>query len=215
MIIPQLSGHPFFYDIKRNARRWQAAFQLQLSEVTDGSKPVHPTTVRLGMAGDIFCVRFECQSTSVYATHTRAGSPVWEEEAAEVFLQPPDQSNIYYEIDLNPLNTLTQLKVFNDGAPGASRRYEGDKSWNCPGIETRVWIDGTLNAKGQCRQWIAEMAIPIKNLLSSDGSMASGWRANFFRIDAGLLPFSYQAWQPTGAIDFHRMEHFVQLVFQL
>lgn len=153
---------------------------------------------------------FDARANYIRAMFTEPGSPVWEEEAVEVFLQAPGFSNKYFEIDLNPLNTITQLRISNNGAPGDKRVYEGDTQWRCAGLITRTFIDGHLNSTRQCSGWTAELAIPLISLIG--GRDYSGlWRANFFRVDASSENLAYSAWLPTGEIDFHRMEYFGQL----
>jgi len=209
--VPELSANPLGWPADINKNLWDSALLLWLGNVVDGSTPSNPTSVQIGIWNQFLFVRFNCISNTLRAKLTQPGAPVWEEEAVEVFLQPPDTSNTYYEIDLNPLNTLTQLRIYNNGEPGTKRVYKGDSSWHCSGLKTRVWIEGLMNRPGQCKSWVAELAIPFPDLTTHRPVFPAGWRANFFRVDAGGNPLSYQAWQPTGQIDFHRMEYFAQL----
>lgn len=208
--VPQLDNNPLKLPIEINNNFWNNALEISLCNVTDGKPAINATKVLLGIYNKILFIRFQCPTNYIRAMLTEPGAPVWEEEAVEVFLQPPGFSNIYFEIDLNPLNITTQLKISNNGAPGDKRVYEGDTQWRCSGLITRTFTDGHLNTPGQCSGWTAELAIPLFSLL--EGHDCSGlWRANFFRVDASSENLAYRAWLPTGEIDFHRMEYFGQL----
>ncbi|MCE1202228.1 MAG: carbohydrate-binding family 9-like protein [Bacteroidia bacterium] len=208
--IPSLEKTPFILPIEIDNSQWNMALEITLCNVVDGSPALNPTKVLLGLNNNLLLIRFQCTSKHIRTKLTEPGAAVWEEEAVEVFLQPPGFSNTYFEIDLNPLNTTTQLKICNNGAPGDKRVYEGDTHWRCSGLITRTFIDGHLNTPGQCSGWTAELAIPLFSLLG--GHDCSGlWRANFFRVDASSENLAYRAWLPTGEIDFHRMENFGQL----
>ena len=166
----------------------------------------------LGLYGMMLCIRFRCMAHTLKAQLTRPGSPVWNEEAVEVFLMPPNSTDTYFEIDLNPLNTITQLSIKNNGASGEQRVYVGDSSWRCYGLETRVAVNGQINRPGKCNDWSAELFIPLTSLTKEIHEVSGlPWKANFFRIDAGDVQYAYQAWQPTGAIDFHLLAAFGKL----
>lgn len=212
--VPVLTANPLGLPAEINKNLWDSALLLWLGNVVDGSTPSNPTSVQIGVWNQFLFIRFNCISNALNAKLTQPGSPVWEEEAVEVFLQPPETSNIYYEIDLNPLNTLTQLRIYNNGEPGAKRVYRGDDRWRCSGLKTRVLIDGKLNSRGQCKSWVAELAIPLNQLSMLRAELPTSLRANFFRVDASGDQFCYQAWQPAGEVDFHRMEHFSRLLFK-
>lgn len=205
-----MEKNPLTLPVEISNNFWNNSSEISLCNVTDGKPAINATKVLIGTYYNFLFVRFQCATKHIRAMFTEPGSPVWEEEAVEVFLQPPGFSNTYFEIDLNPLNTTTQLKIGNNGAPGDKRVYEGDTQWRCSGLITRTFIDGHLNSSGQCSCWTAELAIPLFSLLG--GNDCSGlWRANFFRVDASSENLAYHAWLPTGEIDFHRMEYFGQL----
>lgn len=199
---------PFNNPIKLLYAENQGYKSYWLSDAVSGLGPANPTKLFLAFVKDSLFVRFECKSNHIRARLCTNGDPVWDEEAVEVFLQPPGEMNNYYEIDVNPLNTCTQLKVYNNAMKGNERHYKGDISWLCHGLKTRVHINGTLNQSGLASEWIAEMLIPLHQLSSK---VYGVWRANFFRVDASSNALSYQAFNPTAEVDFHRMEYFGEL----
>jgi len=199
---------PFNNPIKLIFAENQGYKSFWLSDTVNGLDPLNPTKLFLAFVQDNLFVRFECKSDHIRANLYNNGDPVWNEETVEVFLQPPGELNLYYEIDFNPLNTLTQLKVINNAMKGSERLYKGDKSWVCRGLKTRVLVNGRLNNHGMASGWIAEMLIPLHQLSSNVYGI---WRANFFRVDASSDALSYQALNPTAEVDFHRMEFFGEI----
>lgn len=80
------------------------------------------------------------------------------------------------------------------------------KEWDFVGLLTNVHSD----APGRL---IYEVQIPACNF---DLPFRAGlqWRANFYRIDENLDGLrEYQAWQPTGAVNFHVPAAFGTMVF--
>jgi hypothetical protein len=63
--------------------------------------------------------------------------------------------------------------------------------------------------------WDAEAAVPIRELAPPCLPPKPGdeWRLNVFRIDRTKKKNEFQAWSPTGRIDFHMPWHFGKLVF--
>jgi NDP-sugar pyrophosphorylase family protein len=212
----QTSTDPFSKQIDTAGSVWaDARLIVELSDVL-GGKPYRDTKVSVIFNGEFLFIRFVCTSDFIEAKMTKPNDPVWEEEAAEVFIQPPGLSNYYFEIDVNPLNTVTDLIVVNNNRQGSERVFNNVREWDCRGLETRVHVEGEMNRDNGCRYWIAEMKIPLFEMPRGDGKegLCGEWKFNFFRIDRSGEKPQFQAWNPTGRINFHLQDKFMTVNLQ-
>lgn len=177
--------------------RLVALDSVRLCDARNGGSPRLKTALRVGLRGDVLCVRFDGRDDGVVATHTRRDAPLWEEDVFEVFLSPEDPPRHYYEFEVNPLGTLFDARVVSPDLRRETMRV--DTSWDCPAFTARV--------SRRPRQWSASLRIPLGAL--GAGPIPGRWRANFFRIDRGA-PDEFSTWSPTFADppDFHVPERF-------
>jgi hypothetical protein len=159
-------------------------------------------------------------------------APLFKEEVVEVFVDPVGDLESYFEIEVNPLNTVMDL-VLRRGRVGVKRNF----AWRCEELETAVrwhfadgsccragveslpganleWSSNEQKGLSEAVAWSAELAIPFGSLGAV--SLPSEWRANFYRIDrpGGLGSGEgreLSAWSPTGAPNFHVPEKFGML----
>jgi hypothetical protein len=181
---------------------WANCTRISLLENLSGRPPQWGTEVRLGWSGDVLHGLYLCQDPDPWATKTARGDALWEEEVVEVFLDPFGDSLSYFEIEINPLNTVTDLFI--------RRTWTGlkkDFRWNCEGLVTAC---GTL-AYG----WVAAFQIPFDSLGDCHPTRSPVWRVNFSRIDRpkGQVP-ELSAWSPTLIKSFHLPGRFGLLRFE-
>jgi hypothetical protein len=163
----------------------------------------------------------------VWATLTEHDSVIFQDNDFEVFLDPDGDNHQYYEIEINALNTVWDLRLvkpYRDGGPALNE-------WEIPGLKTAVHIDGTLNdPSDEDRGWSVELALPWTVLAEfanrpcppRDGDQ---WRINFSRVewdvevDGGRYvkvperPEHNWVWSPQGVIDMHRPERWGYVQF--
>jgi hypothetical protein len=170
---------------------WANCARISLRENLSGRPPRWGTEVRLGWSGDVLQGLYQCQDPNPWATKTTRDDALWEEEVVEVFLDPFGDSLCYFEIEINPLNTVTDLIV--------RRTWTGlkkDFRWKCQGLVTAC---GTL-AYG----WVAAFQIPFESLGDCHPARSPVWRVNFSRIDRPKeQPLELSAWSPTLVKSFH------------
>jgi hypothetical protein len=83
----------------------------------------------------------ELEEPDVRATLTKHDSVIFHDNDFEVFLKPPGEAPVYFEFEINALNTGWDLylnKPYREGG-------KADNSWDIPGLKTAVAIHGTLN----------------------------------------------------------------------
>ena len=103
-------------------------------------------------------VLFDCVDRDPWATMRARDNRLYEEEVVEVFLDPVGDLECYFEIELNPLNTVLDLVLRK--SPSGRRM---DLRWQCAGLRTAV--QRTLHG------WTAELAIPFESLLPGSAAM--------------------------------------------
>ncbi len=203
-------------------RDWALLSLQPLCLVVDGATPRHETTVRLGWStaaprgGDeVLHVRFDVVDDHVVAPFENHDDPVFEADAVEVFLEPCRcaEARQYFEIDIAPNGTVFDALITNRTQPGDRRRdITTMADWNCVGL--RCEVGPLIGQTGE--GYAVEMAIPWR-ALTVPGNEAyvvqPEWSINLFRIDRSPGGDEYQAWRPTGLVDFHRPAAFGRLTF--
>ncbi len=146
-------------------------------------------------------VLFVAEDAMPWATLTERKAPLYTEEVVEAFLDPVGDLASYFELEVNPLNTLLDL-VIRKNRSG----YVKEMAWECEGFTSRVAVrDGS---------WITELSIPFAAVTSTMPTHGTRWRANFCRIDRPPgFPRELSAWSPTYRPTFHTPERFGVIEF--
>lgn len=182
---------------------WRAIEPVELREAVTGYLPDQATRVRSAWDAREWRILFEADDTRPWATLTERDGAIWTEEAVEVFIDPVGDLESYFELEVNPLGTVTDL-VLRRTCSGWRKEF----AWNAYGLETHVRVTGT--------GWEAELSIPFAALMPDSPRVGRQWRANFLRIDrphGSNSEADLSAWSPTGARNFHRPERFGMVEF--
>jgi hypothetical protein len=183
------------------AETWRGLPVQFLRDTITAAVPKQTTSVKVAWDASVLRVLFEVTDNHGWATHTKRDAPLYEEEVVEVFLDPVGDLENYFEIEVNPLNTVLDL-VLRKNSSG----YVQDIAWQCAGLRTAV----SKNAAG----WCAELAIPFRSLVAKAPKIGARWRVNFFRIDRPPgVERELSAWSSTGRANFHTPERFGVLEF--
>ena len=168
------------------------------------------TRAKFVWAPDALYIAVECRDDDVWSTFTARDSNTWEQEVVEVFLDPDGDHLDYLELQVTPANVVFDARF-------ASYRKDLPKAraWDMPGLETGVWVDGTLNERGdQDRAWTVELRIPAREVPGALLPLAANakWRLNMFRFDAPKgAPQQAAALSPPVVPDFHALDAFADL----
>jgi alpha-galactosidase len=184
--------------------QWEAARPLRFHCDWRGKypDPERETEVRLLWTPESLYIRFRARyrTLTVFPDSDPNGrrDELWNRDVAEVFLQP-NRADCwrYFEFEVSPNGMWVDLAI----APG-------EKTDPQSGLRRRV-----LLYQDQ-REWIAELAVPMRVLAPSFDPRAV-WRVNFFRVEGAAEPRFYSAWRPTNTPDpnFHVPAAFGALVF--
>ena len=178
------------------AEIWRGVAPHEFRLAADGRPPQQGTTVRSVWNADEWRILIEVADTHVWATLTARGASLYQEEVVEVFVDPVGDLENYFEIELNPLNTVLEV-VLRKNRSG----YMKDFAWRCEGLRTAAHRTDT--------GWCAEFAIPFRSLVAEPPPPGAKWRANFCRIDRPPgVERELTAWSSPGRLNFHTPERF-------
>jgi len=183
------------------AECWAGLHVYVLRDTVKDSPALQPTAVKVAWDSTDLRVLFEMTDSHIQATQTKRDGPLWEEEVAEVFLDPVGDLESYFEIEVNLLNTVVDL-VIRKNRSGMTK----DLAWDCDGLRTAA----TRQPKG----WCAELSLPLRSIAAELPRVGTRWRVNFCRIDRPpVVERELTAWSPTGRPNFHTPERFGWLEF--
>ncbi|MBM4045176.1 MAG: hypothetical protein FJ279_08685 [Planctomycetes bacterium] len=200
---------------------WQKAEPIELVLREGTGKPKLPTTAKMLWDNEALYVAFVCTDTDIWATMTQHDDPLWEQEVVEVFIDPTGTADPYFEIQVNPLNVVVDLRLVKSLAGLGKRMF----AWNASTMKTAVKTTAPVNtwqvSDNPRGQWTVEMAIPFKDLDTlphSPPQDGDKWRVNLYRIERPALKKDeddeYSAWAPTYySPSYHTVERFGVLVF--
>jgi hypothetical protein len=172
------------------------------------------TVARLLWDDEYLYVGFECSIDGIRTKITERDGPVWEGEAAEMFICPKGADAIYYEINFNPKNVIYDSRI-------ESWKYEEQvKHWQKWAKDFNADIKSAVQIQrdddNKVTGWTVEAAVPFKDLdvAGREAPMAGDvWLFNVFRVAAladGTQELSH--WQPVKP-EFHRPHQFPRLEF--
>lgn len=190
-------------------------------------KPAYRTRAKMLWDNDYFYIAAELEEPHVWATLTEHDSVIFLDPDFEVFIDPDGDNHNYYEIEVNALGTIWDLRLvkpYRDGGPALN-------SWHVPGLKKAVSVNGTLNDPSDTdRGWTVELALPWADLAEFAGCQTppkngDQWRVNFSRVEWDIAvengayckvpntPEYNWAWSPQGVVDMHRPERWGYVQF--
>ena len=164
--------------------------------------PKYLTTMRMLWDDDNLYVSAVLEEPDVKASVSRRDDIVYHDNDFEVFLNPYGDKRLYYELEVNALGTVMDLLMEKPYSEGGTYMM----TWDFPGLEIAVKVQGTLNRSGDMDQgWSVEMKIPFDGLRrgGEDPRNHKIWRVNFSRVEWLTKPEENWVWAPTGVVDIH------------
>ncbi|MFD2555923.1 carbohydrate-binding family 9-like protein [Sphingobacterium tabacisoli] len=170
----------------------------------------------------------------IWGTLTQHDAIIYHDNDFEVFLKPSDRQSLYYEIEINALNTIMDLMMAKAYRIGG----EAIMHWDVKNLKSAVHIEGTLNNPTDVDSyWSIEMAIPFASLgtfgKAPTPRVNDFWQINFSRVqwqhviengeykrkkeNGKLLAEDNWVWSPIGVINMHYPERwgYIQFVEQI
>jgi hypothetical protein len=220
---------PITIDGRLDDAAWRAApWSEEFVDIQGSSMPPPRFATRMKMLWDdeYLYIGARLQEPHVWATLTERDEIVFYDNDFEIFIDPDGDTEQYYEIEINALNTIFDLflvKTYIDGGPALH-------DWDLKGMKHAVHIGGTLNNSSDLDAgWSIEFALPWAHLapaahMPAPPNEGDVWRINFSRVQwrhrvvdgryekVPDTPEDNWVWSPQGAINMHLPQHwgFVQ-----
>lgn len=206
-------------DTQWNAADWTDDFIDIQGE--DFLAPRYWTRAKMMWDDEYFYIACDMEEPHLWATYDQHDMIVFHENDFEVFIDPDGDNHHYFEIEINALGTVFDLRLdkpYRDGGPAVHE-------WDAVGMKKAVGLRGTLNAPETTDSgWSVELAIPW-SCLGAQPKPGDVWRVNFSRVEWTLevaegkyrkvdgLAEDNWVWSPQGAIDMHRPEMWGYVLF--
>lgn len=183
---------------------WEQAEAYALVDVVSGEAPFLSTSVsviRCDPEEDLY-IRYQGQDDEVRSIFRLHDEPIYREDVFEAFIADKNDLSAYIELEASPYD------VRFDGII----RYDDNGNRHLfMGYDIQGWETRTVFDRAQ-RSITSVWKIPYA-AFDVPPAIGVSWRVNFFRIDHSMRGEALQAWQKTGAPDFHRPECFGYLNF--
>lgn len=182
---------------------WDRYEAVALSDTVTGNATKEATEVSACWSTEYFYVRFVCQDSHIVSKYQHRDDPLYEQDVVELFMDETGTGTEYIELEVSPNNIIFDALIRNDGGKSIT---SSDIHWDLTGLRTSVEHDGKGNL-------IYEIHIPASNFKIPPQAGRS-WNVNFYRIDEDTEGNrEYQAWSPTGEVNYHIPSRFGKLEF--
>ena len=182
---------------------WEQIAGVELVETVTGQSCTDTTTVRSYWWEDMLCFQFVCLDQYAVSDFTQHDDPLYEQDVIEIFIDELGTGKRYIELEVSPNNILFDAIIYNDGDGNI---LATDLAWQAINLQTHVVQENDY--------YIYYVGISAENF-QQPLNQGKGLKVNFYRIDEkedGTREF--QAWSPTGAIQYHLPAKFGTLILQ-
>lgn len=208
---------------------WKKAPETELFMDISGEgfpKPCYSTRAKMLWDDDYLYVSATLEEPNVWANLTQRDTVIYYDPDFEIFIDPTGDAHNYYELEFNAANVIFDLCL--EMPYRAPRRNFVQFQWDCPGLQSAVRVNGTLNNNRDTdKGWDIEVAIPRKAIAQEfDNVLQAGsyLRVGFSRVqwqtelaksgrtfrkkgdDGKYLPEDNWTWPSTGMIAMHMPE---------
>lgn len=194
--------------------------------------PLYRTAARMLWTDDTLYIAAELEEPNVWAYVTQHDEVVYADPDFEVFIDPDNDAQNYFEMEVNAIGTLFDLLLTHPYRTASGTFIS--VAWDAPGVRLSTHINGTLNNDRDTDQgWSLEIAIPQRALTHNfDTCLHAGtyWRLGFSRVewqtqtdngrivrkqntDGSFVPEYNWTWPATGKINMHMPERWNYLYF--
>ena len=183
---------------------WGAMPSLVLVDNVTGEPSLEQTTVRGCWSEQFLCFQYICQDSFVRSDYTKRDEPLYEQDVIEIFIDEEGNGIHYIELEISPHNVIFDAKIINNGQ---GKVTDIDLAWDIEGLRTEIH-------RPQSEIYIYYIYIPATNF-AAPLEKGKTMKVNFYRIDEQRSgEREYQAWRPTGAINFHLAQYFGEMILE-
>ncbi len=213
-------------------KAWIDAAHLHSFQEPEGSEtPANPTEALLMWDTQNFYIGVKAYFPHIQVSRvsqTQQDSPIWEDEAVEILLDPNPQTERYYHFVVNPLGAIFDQVVNSVGSP-ILRFVPNDVQWKTQTDATQtfkadsIWnSDAKVATRINATFWSLEIAIPRHQL---EQQTQDTWHFNVHRKAQGqsINPQSpelttkreYSYWLPTYDVEHPWWPHWKEALGSL
>ena len=194
--------------------QWNNVEWTQMSLLDDVKEKFETKFKMLYSQKGIYVLAY-CEDKLISTNYVKDQDDIWESDVFEVFFHTDPSNPIYFEYEINPLNTELVLLIPNNEGNfmgWAPWHYEGDRK-----IKKAVQVHGGKAESGaKISGWNAEMFFPyalfngLKNVPPKQGTE---WTGNFYRMDYDTGKRIKWGWAPVEG-SFHEYKKFRPILFK-
>ncbi len=215
------SEHPLNIDGKLSEAGWKHARWTQNFVVYNSGETTNTkTNAKMLWDNNYLYIAIECQDHYLISNFREHDSPLWDEDVAEIFIDPDGDGMNYIEFDVNPLGAVTDVFLAKPYYKGGHSNFK----WNLKNPKVGVYVSGTLNNNHDIdTSWVCEIALPFNSIKEADSldnfppQNNDVWRINFYRYDYFIsnndTVSEMSAWNQTDKRGFHVPERFGRIIF--
>lgn len=206
------------------AAPWTADF-IDIVGSRDKPPPALRTRAKLLWDDAHLYIAAEIAEPRVAATIRQRDQQLYREQVFELFIDPGGDGRDYLELQINPLNTVCDLRMdkpYRD-------KGKANTAFNLRGLRSAVRVQGTVNDPSDMDVgWSVELAIPWAAIEAlADDTVAppregDRWRVNLARMRssekkdaAGKVRRDLWVWSAQGAVNMHLPERWGWVEFSM
>ncbi|KAJ3415659.1 hypothetical protein HDV05_004337 [Chytridiales sp. JEL 0842] len=189
-VLPKPAGASLVLDGSLTSPAWDSIpFTAPFIDMrgTSFGTPKFDTRVKMMYDSEYLYVGALMQETDVWGYYTENQSPLYKQNAFEVFFDPDNDGENYLEYEINAISTFWSLwlnKPWGLGGQGTDIILDG--------VIRKVSVQGTVNQPGDVdKSWSVELAFPWKvfaQFIKNDKqtlppTKGDTWRMNFARMN--------------------------------
>ncbi len=200
---------------------WARTAEGILTETNTGNALPLKSTVKILWDDTYLYVGFSFEDPDAWATITTEDGSLWNEEVAEVFIDPEGLGHSYYEFEVNPVNQKVDLFVLNQGQ-AKNGVYKTWIAWDFSSkLKKAVSVKGDgLNQNTSDISWSVELAFPFEDIWTAPNNPplpGDMWRMGLYRIERGAKAVTSDDWygalSPGLRASFHTPWRFAKVTF--
>ena len=183
---------------------WEKASPIELCDVQSGRRPFLHTEFRLlrDDSAQAFYLKITAEDDEIRSTFRMHDETLYKQDVFELFLADGGTLRQYKEIEVSPFDvSFTGTITFR-----SETQRQLNMDWDIPGFITKTRFSRQEN------QTLSLWKLPYA-AFDQKPTPGNAWRFNVFRVDHSRRGEELQAWQMTGARNFHVPERFGWLDF--
>lgn len=155
-----------------------------------------------------------CEDALITTHYTNDQDDIWKADVFEIFFQTDSTNPLYFEYEINQLNTELILLIPNNNGDffgWSPWHYEDDRKI----IKAVNIIGGEAKTNSKISGWTAEIFFPFtlfKGFKNAPPVKGTKWKGNFNRLDYDNDTYKAWSWTPVKK-SFHEYKKYGTIIF--